>query len=524
VTRATFKTGTRIGPFILESLIGRGGMGDVYRAVHRDLDRTVALKLLAPTLAVQEEFTSRFLREARTMQALEHPAIVTVYDAGEADGQLYLAMRLVGAASLKHLIAEGEGSVEQAMSVLHRLAEALDYAHSRGIIHRDIKPANILLDQDLQPVLADFGLAKVLDDTSTTVSSQYLGTPTYLAPEQASGGPVSHRADLYSFACVAFELLTGTTPYTEPDSLSLLLAHGSHPVPRATERQHTLPPAVDDVFTRALAKAPTDRYPSAEAFVDALDQALTANQRPRGMRRRWVRGSVVSGIVVIAALVAVLVVWHPPPNPSPEPPVKRAATSAAVPRGRLVYQAKMDGTGVGFADLVGRPNDPAHETVRFLPHTLELTALTAGADAGTDLKLADAVTTYVGDIDISVKPGSNVQFCWGLRWAVQGKLAYEVCVDTAAEFAQLDVWDGQNNVPITPRVDIPGLQTGRTVPITVVVRDTHLTLFIDGKQVADVENHQVPPARTFPDLDVYSSGLPGTVDIHALSLYTLAGS
>jgi hypothetical protein len=524
MSRAALKTGTRIGPFVLESLIGRGGTGDVYRAVHQDLERTVALKLLTPTLAVQEEFTLRFLREARTMQTLEHPAIVTVYDAGEADGQLYLAMRLVGKASLKHLISEGKGSIEQATSILRRLAEALDYAHSRGIVHRDIKPANILLDHDLQPVLADFGLAKALDDTSTTVSSQYLGTPLYLAPEQASGGPISHRADLYSFACVAFELLTGTTPYTEPDSLSLLLAHGSCPVPRATEREHTLPPAVDDVFTRALAKAATDRYPSAEAFVDALGEALMGNQRPRGMRRRWVGGSVAGVIVLIGALVAGLVVWHPSPGPSSKPSAQHAATSAGVPRGRLVYQAKMDGTGVGFADLVGRPNDPAHETVRFLPHMLELATLSGDADAGTDLKLVDGVTTYIGDIDISVKPGSDALFCWGLRWAVQGKLAYEMCVDTAAQFAQLDVWDGQNQVPISPRVDIAGLQTGRTVPITVVVLDTHLTLFIDGKQATDVENHQVPTTLTLPGLDVYSGGRPGTVDIHALSLYALAGS
>jgi serine/threonine protein kinase len=226
-----------VGPFVVEGLIGRGGMGDVYRALQPSLDRRVALKLLAGTLAGQESFAARFLREARTMRSLEHPGVVTIYDAGEADGQLYLAMRLVTGSNLKQLMSEHPLSTEQALALLRPLAEVIDYAHGRGIIHRDIKPANILIDEDGHPVLADFGLAKALDDTSMTLSSDFLGTPLYLAPEQASAGmPVGPPADIYSFGCVAFELLTGTAPYTEQDSLGLLLAHGSKPVPHATER------------------------------------------------------------------------------------------------------------------------------------------------------------------------------------------------------------------------------------------------------------------------------------------------
>ena len=277
----TVPIGTVIGSYTVEALIGRGGMGDVYRAADREHGRPVALKLLRPALAAQEEFAARFVREARVMQTLEHPGIGPVFDAGEADGQLYFAMRLVNGVSLKELLEQGRPRTEQTVQILGGLADALDYAHSRGVIHRDIKPSNILIDAHGQPVLADFGLAKALGDTSVTVSSRYLGTPTYMAPEQAAGDPVGHRADLYSLGCLAFEMLTSAPPYPEQDSLALLLAHGTHPVPRASDRDPALPVSVDAVFQRALAKSPTDRYPSAGAFVDALKQALHAEEQPR---------------------------------------------------------------------------------------------------------------------------------------------------------------------------------------------------------------------------------------------------
>jgi alpha-tubulin suppressor-like RCC1 family protein len=325
-TTGSLLPGTQIGPFTIEALIGRGGMGEVYRAVHRELGRPVALKLLLPALAAQEEFAARFVREARMMQSLDHPAVVTVFDAGEAGGRLYLAMHLITGISLKDLLAQGRLPPEETLRILEQLAEALDYAHSRGVIHRDIKPSNILIDPQGQPVLVDFGLAKALGDTSVTVSSQYLGTPTYMAPEQASGDPIGHRADLYSLACVAFEMLTGTPPYTEQDSLALLLAHGTHPVPRATERDPGLPEPVNAVFQRALAKSPMQRYPSAGAFVDALETALPADRGlPQGThpglsRRTFLLAGLGSAAVLVAGGTAVIRnIAAPPLQPSPAP-------------------------------------------------------------------------------------------------------------------------------------------------------------------------------------------------------------
>ena len=183
----------------------------------------------------------------------------------------------------------------------------------------------------------------------------------------------------------------------------------------------------------------------------------------------------------------------------------------------------MDGTGDSFVDTVGREKDPAKAAVRFLPGRLELAALVPQGNAGTDLNLgSNGVTTYVGDIELSTTPGSDGDFCWGLRWAVAGKLAYELCVDTEAEFVQLVVWNGENKPPVTPRIPLPGLQAGRVVALTVVVRESQLTLFVDGQQVADIEDHQVPPAQTIPGLDVYSKERSAMVTIYALSLYALA--
>jgi hypothetical protein len=242
---------------------------------------------------------------------------------------------------------------------------------------------------------------------------------------------------------------------------------------------------------------------------------------------------LIAAAVVLVAAVAGAVLAFPASSPvGPDqvvPPVvsdqvvQRAPTSAVVPRGQLLYQAKLDGTGDSFVDTVGREKDPTKATVRVLPGRLELAALAPQANAGTDLNLgSNGVITYVGDIELSTTPGSDGNFCWGLRWAVAGKLAYELCVDTEAEFAHLVVWNGQNKVPITPRIDLPQLRTGRIVALTVVVRESQLTLLVDGQLAADVEDHQVPPAQTLPGLDVYSKERGATVNVHALSLYALA--
>src|SRR5262245_44818203 len=199
----------------IEALLGRGGMSVVYRARHTALDRNVALKLLAPELAEDARFRERFLRESKLAASLDHPSIVPVYDAGEVEGQLYIAMRYVEGSDLGQLLRE-EGALEprRALLLVGQLADALDFAHGRGLVHRDVKPSNALLDLREHAYLADFGLTKTASDRSAAaVTGRIVGTVDYAAPEQIEGRPVDGRADVYSIGCLLYECLVGVVPF-----------------------------------------------------------------------------------------------------------------------------------------------------------------------------------------------------------------------------------------------------------------------------------------------------------------------
>jgi serine/threonine-protein kinase len=275
--------GTRLGGFEIEALLGVGGMASVYRAYQASLDRRVALKVLAPELAANEDFVRRFQREGVHLARLEHEAIVTVYEAGREAGQVFLAMQLIEGTTLKTLLAgRGPLSAEEVLRLLSRVADALEYAHRHGFVHRDVKPANILIDQDQRAYLSDFGITKYAADPVATATGHWMGSPAYLAPEQAAGGPVDHRADVYALGCVAFECLTGIPPYSGTDTAALLLAHAGAPVPSAAENNPAVSARVDEVLRRALAKDPAQRYDSAGGFIGDLALAATGRVTPPG--------------------------------------------------------------------------------------------------------------------------------------------------------------------------------------------------------------------------------------------------
>ncbi|MFI8998571.1 serine/threonine-protein kinase [Streptomyces sp. NPDC053542] len=273
--------GRRVAGYLLEDELGRGGMAVVYRAQDLRLGRTVAVKLLAPELARNDTFRQRFAHESRVAAAIDHPHIVPVFEAGETDGMLYIAMRYVEGRDLRALLdRDGRLPLETACRIALQVASALDAAHAHDLVHRDVKPGNILVadgtdsDHPEHVYLTDFGLTKKsLSLTGFTRVGQFVGTLDYVAPEQISGRPVDGRCDVYSLACVVFEMLTGAPPFRRDDDMALLWAHQYDAAPPLTSLRPDLPPAVDAVLAAALAKAPGDRYDTCRGFVTALRTA-----------------------------------------------------------------------------------------------------------------------------------------------------------------------------------------------------------------------------------------------------------
>jgi serine/threonine-protein kinase len=270
----------------IQSPLGEGGMGMVFVAEHLGLHRKVALKLLPEQLAVDPRFRERFVRESQLAASLDHPNVVPVYEAGEAEGRLFIAMRYVEGIDLRALLNQhGKLDPARTIRILAQVASALDAAHELGLVHRDVKPGNILLarragsgssrDAAEHVYLSDFGLTKrASSDSGITATGQFVGTLDYAAPEQFEGKPLDGRTDVYSLACVLFECLTGEVPYKRDQDAALMYAHLMAPVPSATERNGELPTAIDEVIARGMAKSPNERFATAGEVIRSARPAL----------------------------------------------------------------------------------------------------------------------------------------------------------------------------------------------------------------------------------------------------------
>jgi YVTN family beta-propeller protein len=277
---AELRPGSLLAGYKLEAQVGAGGMATVFRARDERLGRLVALKVLAPALTADAAFRRRFMAESRAAATVDDPHIIPVYEAGEANGALFIAMRFVHGGDLRGVLErEGALAPARATAFISPVASALDAAHGAGLVHRDVKPANILVDarpgRPEHVYLSDFGVSKgAMSSVSLTAAGQFLGTPDYAAPEQVQGLVVDGRTDQYARACVAYQLLTGAVPFERDQGMAVLFAHLSQPPPSLVARRPDLPGAADKVLAKALAKAPEKRFESCRDFAEALREAL----------------------------------------------------------------------------------------------------------------------------------------------------------------------------------------------------------------------------------------------------------
>ena len=252
--------------YVIEGNIGSGAMATVYLALHKNLERRVALKLMAGSLVTDDTFRERFLKEGKIVAQLNHPNVITIYDIGVVQSNYFMAMEYVNGGTLKDRMKQPMPPAE-AVDILVALASALGYAHKRNFIHRDVKPANILFREDGTPILSDFGIAKSLSSgTQMTRTGWAVGTPSYMSPEQALGKSVDSRCDLYSLGVMFHEMLTGKKPYMATDSFAVALMHVNDPIPRLPAELSAFQPIID----KLMAKKPEDRFPTAEAVIEAL--------------------------------------------------------------------------------------------------------------------------------------------------------------------------------------------------------------------------------------------------------------
>lgn len=325
--------------------MGSGATARVYQARDPASGAEVAVKLLHPHLADSADLRARFEREARASQALDHPGIVHLVDHGYKEDQAYLVMEYVPGPSLRTFLQKQDGplEIEAAIRLAAAVAEALAYAHGQGVIHRDVKPSNILLRHGRldEPVLGDFGLARLAEATLETASGRIAGTPAYISPEQGQGHPADARSDVYALAAVLFELLTGHPPFEAESPYAVVLHHVHTPPPDPCDLRPGLPRAVGDVVLRALAKNPNDRYPSAAAFAQALDAALRDGRRAGpapAQPKRPATILAVAATLLLALVGFLLLAWSQGWLPRGGPGTAAANTTPTVER--LVLQGE----------------------------------------------------------------------------------------------------------------------------------------------------------------------------------------
>lgn len=431
--------GTPFGRYRLIELLGRGGMGEVWRAYDSAIDRVVALKMLIPHLSEDPDFEKRFRREARAAARLDNPHVVPIYDVGEIDGRLYVTMRLINGTDLQTLLNAGPLDAQRAVAIIEQIASALHSAHRTGLVHRDVKPSNILLDENDYAYLIDFGIARTADETGVTATGATIGTWAYMAPERFNTDEINPSSDIYALACVLYECLTGQQPFPGNTLEQVAIGHLFTPPPNPSEKSRTLPTALDEVIATGLAKQPADRYPTAVEMAAAAKQIITDPGRPGASRPTPTAPVSVANPGPPSWPQQA---WTPPPHAnssaeqfaaptqmsapnlyvSPAPPnPKRPGRRHGVLIGALVFIVTLAVVGGVIAVVEFTGDDKPAATAPPAP---------AGGSAFTGNYRAD----YGPGTDLEDKPVANAPATTS-NWGVRSECGASGCVATAANIS-----------------------------------------------------------------------------------------
>ena len=397
------RIGAEFAGYRLESLIGHGGMSIVYRAEHLRLGRTVAVKLLSPQLSEDESFRERFERESRLAASLDHPNIIPIYEAGDENGVFFIAMRYVDGADLKTRLNEGGRlDPDKVAPLIAQVAAALEAAHAKGLIHRDVKPANILIASGAGPggadhvYLSDFGIAKHTTAAGLTKTGMFVGTADYASPEQIEGKPLDGRADVYALGCVVYEALTAERAYEKDSEVGMMYAHLLEGAPSVTAKLPELPPEIDGVVAKAMAKSRDDRYATPTELALAVGRALGTATGPRAAETVLAGGAATSD--------------RPPPPPTEESASPPPAAGGRGRRPRVIALALAGAAVLAAAVVVpilvltGGSNESASST----SSTTTTTNTTPQPRAPSTLLAVLLPTQIARDCTSTPKPSSGV--------------------------------------------------------------------------------------------------------------------
>jgi serine/threonine protein kinase len=506
----TTLVGQQLGKYRIEARLGRGGMAEVYRAYQPGLQRAVAIKVLHPHLADDAEFVARFEREARAVGQLRHPHIVQVYDFETVGDVCFLVMEYLEGETLKDRMARLTGSdqrlpLDEVVTLVEKIGSALDYAHGQGIIHRDVKPANIMYTGKGEPVLTDFGVARLLDGVRFTQSGTATGTPAYMSPEQGVGDEAGTSSDLYSLGVIVYELLTSKTPHDAETPLGIIMKRVTEPLPPPRSIAPELPEGVDHVLERALAREPADRYPTALDFARELRAALEGQPLPdrsivpggpaatHPPLRAWLAGAALGLIILVTGFALAQRMDNTPLDQSA---IKPAAVSTPVVHS-MAAPARADDVALAddFSDpesgwpTFGPPDSRAYADGQYeLRITTPSIAVAALMDEGPRFH------TFHASVDAVLVDGQP-ESGYGLVFHYQDPLNYYVFGING--LGQVSLWllqDGQwhelRNLPNRQQwtVDANVKKSGQVNDLDLYVAESKITAVVNGVNVIEVED------------------------------------